>query len=105
GLGYLVSALTVFLRDIPQSLAVITNLWFYMTPIVYPVTIIPEPWRQWVFWLNPLAAISETYRDLILVGHMQHWGEWMSALGISLVLLSGGLWVYRRLRPAFADVI
>nr|WP_283762292.1 ABC transporter permease [Roseofilum halophilum] len=105
GLGYLVSALTVFLRDIPQSLAVITNLWFYMTPIVYPVSIIPEPWRQLVFWLNPLAAISETYRDLILVGQMQHWGEWMSALGVSLVLLSGGLWVYRRLRPAFADVI
>ena len=105
GLGYLVSGLTVFLRDIPQSLAVITNLWFYLTPIVYPATIIPEPWRGLVFWLNPLAAIAETYRDMILVGRMQHWGEWFTALVISLVMFGGGLWVYRRLRPAFADVI
>ncbi|MDJ1185351.1 ABC transporter permease [Roseofilum casamattae] len=105
GLGYLVSGLTVFLRDIPQSLAVITNLWFYLTPIVYPATIIPEPWRGLVFWLNPLAAIAETYRDMILVGRMEHWGEWSTALVISLLMFGGGLWVYRRLRPAFADVI
>ncbi len=105
GLGYLVAGLTVFLRDVPQSLGVITNLWFYLTPIVYPVSIIPMPWRSWIFWLNPLAAIAETYRDLILVGQMRHWGEWLTALVISLLIFGGGLWVYRRLRPAFADVI
>ena len=48
GLGYLAAGLTVFLRDIPQTLNVILNIWFYATPIVYPITSIPESWRNWV---------------------------------------------------------
>lgn len=105
GLGYLVASFTVFLRDIPQSLVVIVNLWFYLTPIVYPAHVIPAPWQHWVLWLNPLAAIVETYRDLVLVGKMQHWGEWAFATILALLLFLGGLWVYQRLRPAFADVL
>ena len=105
GLGYLVAGLTVFLRDIPQTVAMILNLWFYLTPIVYPATVIPPAWRVWVFWLNPLTAISEVYRDLILVGHVQHWGEWGVASLMSLLVFFAGLTVYQRLRPAFADVL
>jgi len=105
GLGYLTAGFTVFLRDIPQTLGVVLNLWFYLTPIVYPASVIPEQWRSWVFWLNPLAAIAEVYRDLILVGEVRHWGEWGVATIVSLVVFLGGLWCYRRLRPAFADVL
>jgi lipopolysaccharide transport system permease protein len=105
GLGYLVAGLTVFLRDIPQTLGVILNFWFYVTPIIYPASAIPEEWRGWVFWLNPMTAIAEVYRDLVLVGEVQHWGEWIVATVVSVVICSGGLWVYRRLRPAFADVL
>ncbi len=105
GLGYLLAGLTVFVRDIPQTLAVGLNLWFYLTPIVYPASAIPEQWRIYVFWLNPIAAIAEVYRDLILVGHVNHWGELAVATVISTVVLLLGLWCYRRLRPAFADVL
>jgi lipopolysaccharide transport system permease protein len=105
GLGYLVAGLTVFLRDIPQTLGVILNLWFYVTPIIYPASAIPEEWRGWVFWLNPMTAIAEVYRDLVLVGEIKHWGEWSVAAMVSLVVFSGGVEVYRRLRPAFADVL
>lgn len=105
GLGYLAAGLTVFLRDIPQSLGVILNLWFYLTPIVYPATVIPEQWRVWIFWLNPLAAIAEVYRDIILLGEVKHWAEWGVASAISLAVFYGGILVYRRLRPAFADVL
>ncbi|MFZ4729735.1 MAG: ABC transporter permease, partial [Pseudanabaena sp.] len=55
GLGYLTAGLAVFLRDIPQTLGVILNIWFYMTPIIYPASAIPENFRGWVFWLNPIA--------------------------------------------------
>jgi lipopolysaccharide transport system permease protein len=58
-----------------------------------------------VFWLNPLAAIGEIYRDLVLVGEIQHWGEWGIASAISLVVFLLGVWCYQRLRPAFADVL
>ena len=105
GLGYFAAGLTVFLRDIPQTLGVILNLWFYLTPLVYPAKVIPEEWRNWVFWLNPMAAIAEVYRDLILVGDVQHWGEWAFATLIAIVVFFAGLSCYRRLRPAFADVL
>jgi lipopolysaccharide transport system permease protein len=105
GLAYILAGLTVFLRDIPQILGVSLNLWFYMTPIVYPVSAIPEQWRYWVFWLNPVAAIAEVYRDVVLVGEVRHWGEWGVASGVSLVVFWCGLSLYRHLRPAFADVL
>ncbi len=105
GLGYLAAGLTVFLRDIPQTLGVILNLWFYLTPLVYPAEVIPQEWRGLVFWFNPMAAIAEVYRDLILVGEIRHWGEWSVAALISLSLFGFGFWVYKKLRPAFADVL
>jgi lipopolysaccharide transport system permease protein len=105
GLGYLAAGFTVFLRDIPQTLGMILNFWFYLTPIVYPASIIPEQFRGWVFWLNPLAALAEVYRDLVLVGEVQHWGEWGLASAVALVVFYIGRWCYQRLRPAFADVL
>jgi lipopolysaccharide transport system permease protein len=105
GLGYLTAGLTVFLRDIPQTLGVILNIWFYMTPIIYPASSIPESFRGLVFWLNPIAAISEVYRDIILVGEVKHWSEWGVASAISAIVFWLGLCVYKKLRPAFADVL
>ncbi|KOP22923.1 ABC transporter permease [Hapalosiphon sp. MRB220] len=105
GLGYLMAGLTVFLRDIPQTLGVVLNLWLYLTPILYPAKAIPEEWRNLVFWLNPMTAIAEVYRDLILVGEVKHWGEWGVASVISAIVFCIGFLVYKRLRPAFADVL
>jgi lipopolysaccharide transport system permease protein len=105
GLGFLTSGLTVFIRDIPQSLGVILNLWLYATPIIYPAELIPDPFKEWVFWLNPLTAICEMYRDTILIGEVTHWAEWWIATVFSTVIFLGGLWCYRKLRPAFADVL
>jgi len=105
GFGYLAAGFTVFLRDIPQTLGVVLNFWFYLTPIVYPAAIIPEEFREWVFWLNPIAAIAEVYRDLVLIGEIRHWGEWGLASVISLVVFWIGVSCYQRLRSAFADVL
>ncbi|GET37701.1 ABC-2 type transporter [Microseira wollei NIES-4236] len=105
GLSYLVAGLTVFLRDVPQTLGVLLNLWFYLTPLVYPASVIPEKWQSWVFLLNPMAAIAETYRDLILVGEVRHGQAWAIVSLVSVVVCYGGFWVYQRLRKAFADVL
>jgi len=105
GLGYLVAGSTVFLRDVPQTLGILTNLWFYLTPIVYPISAIPEQWRTWLLWLNPFAVIAEVYRDLVLVGEVKHWGEWGVASALSIVIFYVGLKCYQKLRPAFADVL
>ena len=105
GLGFLTSGFTVFLRDIPQTLGVVLNLWFYATPLIYPSTMIPQPFQTWVFWLNPMAAVGELYRDVILNGTVSHWSEWAVATSVSVLILLGGYWCYRKLRPAFADVL
>ncbi|WP_199322731.1 MULTISPECIES: ABC transporter permease [Calothrix] len=105
GLGYLAAGLTVFLRDIPQTLGVILSIWFYATPLVYPASQIPEQWRSWVLWLNPIAAIAEVYRDLILVGEVKHWGEWGVASIVAILIFFSGFLIYKRLRPAFADIL
>jgi lipopolysaccharide transport system permease protein len=105
GLGYWVAGLTVFLRDVPQTLAVLLNIWMYATPVVYPVSTIPESWRQWVFYLNPLTAIIESYRDIVLVGQMRHGAELGISGAIALFLFISGLWLYQRLRKSFADVL
>ena len=105
GLAYLTAGLTVFLRDVPQTLAVFLNIWFYLTPIMYPASAIPEDFRNLVFWINPIATISEVYRDIILVGEIKHWSEWGVALFGSAIIFWVGIKVYQRLRPAFADVL
>ncbi|MEB3182498.1 MAG: ABC transporter permease [Nostocaceae cyanobacterium] len=105
GLGYFAAGLTVFLRDIPQTMGVILSLWMYLTPIVYPASAIPKEWRDWIFWLNPMTAIVEVYRDLVLEGQVHYWGEWGVAALIALLVFCCGFWCYKRLRPAFADVL
>lgn len=105
GLAYWVAGFTVFLRDIPQTVGVILNLWFYLTPICYPAERIPEALRGLVFWFNPVAAIAEMYRDIVLEGNIAHWGQWGVASVVSFVIFYTGIWSYRRLRPAFADVL
>jgi lipopolysaccharide transport system permease protein len=52
-----------------------------------------------------MTAIAEVYRDMILIGKVTHWLELSAALAISTVIFISGVWVYRKLRPAFADVL
>lgn len=105
GLGYLLAGFTTFLRDTPQIIGVIINLWFYLTPVVYPISAIPEGIRPWIFRLNPLAAIAEVYRDLVLTGSITYWREWIILMLLSGLIFKLGLSVYQRLRPGFADVL
>jgi lipopolysaccharide transport system permease protein len=105
GLGYLMAGLTVFLRDVPQTLGVVLNIWFYLTPIVYPAESIPDFLRSFVFWVNPLSAIAQVYRDLILVGSLEHGGQWAIASVGAIVIFVGGYFTYNQLKSGFADVI
>ena len=105
GIGFFLASLTVFLKDIPLIFGLITTIWFFLTPIVYPAHLIPEPLRDWVFWLNPMATICELYRDIFFTGRITYGTQWVIALSISLIVFVSGYRFYRKTSPAFADVL
>ncbi len=100
----LVSCTTVYLRDLRHALPIILQLGLFATPIAYGMEQIPEQWRAPYSIVNPLAPIIDSYRQTILYGNMPNW--YLLGLGTlsTLVLLIGGLKLFRRLEMGFADV-
>jgi ABC-type polysaccharide/polyol phosphate export permease len=106
GLGWLLSALNVFLRDIGQMLGTVLNIWFWMTPIVWPPsTLPPSLWP--LFDFNPIFYIVEGYRDALLNDGGSWLKPWQTAYfwAFCLVLLAAGASVFRRLKLEFAEVL
>ena len=102
GVGAFLAAIHVVLRDVEQALGLVLMAIFYATPIVYPIGMVPEPWRAWLE-LNPLAYVVARYRDVFLGGGWQVGDLWV--LAASLAVLVAGLWVFRRLSPYFEDLL
>jgi lipopolysaccharide transport system permease protein len=85
-------------------LGLVFTAWFYLTPIVYPLALVPERFRSWVE-ANPLTPLVGLYRQAFLGGETALApGTWALALAAA-VLLSAGLWLFRRLKPIFVDEI
>jgi lipopolysaccharide transport system permease protein/teichoic acid transport system permease protein len=106
GLGWILAALNVFHRDIGQSLPVVIGFWFWATPIVWDTGMLPERWRP-LLNLNPAYHVVQSYRAALLLD-IPVWREWQQmtafwAMALFLGLL--GAYVFRRLKPDFADVM
>jgi homopolymeric O-antigen transport system permease protein len=104
GLAWILSALNVFLRDIGQILNVLINLWFFFTPIIYPAGLVPQSFRPWLA-LNPMLYPVEGYR-MALLGRTEPDVSGLIILyiwGIGAFMV-GGL-IFKKLKPAFADVL
>lgn len=103
GLGMWTSALNVKYRDVGLALPVFIQLWMFVSPVVYPLTLVPERWRL-LYSLNPLVGIIEGFRAA-LFGKSFNW----QALGISaivtLALLVYAGFVFKRREKTFADII
>lgn len=72
GLGVLTGTINVFFRDVAQAVAILLQFWFWLTPIVYPVEIVPERILVFLGW-NPLAPIVEGYQHIVLEGALPAW--------------------------------
>lgn len=104
GIAWFLAATGVFLRDINQVTGLITSVFLFVSPIFYPLSILP-PKIQSLAMLNPLTLIIEESRKVLLFGEMPDW----AALGIySLLALTtawGGFWWFQKSRKGFADVL
>jgi lipopolysaccharide transport system permease protein len=103
GIGLIGGALNVFYRDIRHVFVLGLQLWFYASPIIYPVTSIPERFRS-LYFLNPMAGVLEAYRAILLYHTLPGPSIYYSA-GVALIILVFGYWVFKRLEFQFADII
>lgn len=104
GIGLILGVMNVFLRDIGQVIPIILQMLFWFTPIVYPVTIIPEAYRHWLN-LNPMYPISDAYQQILVYGNSPQWGGVLIILAIGIILSIVGLFMFRRSSAEMVDVL
>lgn len=102
GFGWATAALQVFFRDVAQALGIALQAWFYLTPIVYPLSLIPERLRPWMA-LNPMATTVQAFRTVLLGGPPPSTSAALLLAATALATAAAGWGLFRRLRPAFAD--
>jgi lipopolysaccharide transport system permease protein len=103
GVGMWTSAANVKYRDIGVILPVVVQLWMFVSPVAYPVTLIPQKWR-WLYFLNPVAGMIEGFRSAIL-GLDFNWGPLAYAAVITIGLFFYSAFSFRRMERSFADII
>lgn len=102
GLGILLGTLNVFFRDVGQASGVILQFWFWLTPIIYPISIIPEWARGWLM-LNPLFHLTVYYQQILVFHRLPDMGGVLGVGLLSLVLLWLGFSLFRRRAAEIVD--
>jgi lipopolysaccharide transport system permease protein len=103
GLVAILSALCIFLRDIQQIVTLTLTTWFFLTPIVYPISLIPVAYQP-LLLLNPMHSFVEMYRALILLDSFSM-TSFQIIVPVSLLSYFLGGWLFMRIRHAFGDVL
>lgn len=103
-LGIWIAAFNVFYRDFRYTLPFLVQLLMFATPVVYPSSLLPEPWRT-LFGLNPMAGAIEGFRWAVLGTNAPPWGTIAMSAAATVVLLLGGALYFRQIERRFADVI
>ena len=104
GVSFLVASLGVYLRDMQQLVGIVTQILFFMTPIFYPVSLVPEKLR-WILHLNPLSTVVEQTRRVFLYGQLPELYPCLVLLAVSLAIFQLGLAWFTKTKKGFADVI
>ena len=104
GIALPLAALNLFFHDVRYLVGVALMTWFYLTPIIYPVDIVPERYRI-VFDLNPLALVVNAYRRVLLMEISPSWDRLLLGLAGSILTLLIGYYLFKRMEAGFADRI
>jgi lipopolysaccharide transport system permease protein len=103
-LGLWLATLNVRYRDVRYVLPFVTQIWLFATPVVYTLSVLPEPWRR-LAWLNPVTAVVVGFRWAVLGTTAPTWWGVAVGAGIALVLLAGGGLYFASAERRFADVV
>ncbi len=111
GMTLLVSALNVFFRDLQHLITIVMMVWFFGTPIIYPLSMVPENFQPYMKFINPMTIYASYYRNIFYyVKYPEGSGfpsiiETITALGITLLIFFIGYFVFKKLEPRFAEEI
>jgi lipopolysaccharide transport system permease protein len=104
GIAWILAAVGVFLRDVGQTINIVTTVLMFLSPVFYPVTAIPEKYRPFMM-ANPLNFIIEQSRDVLIWGHNPNW----QGLGIytlcAILIAWAGFALFQKTRKGFSDVL
>jgi lipopolysaccharide transport system permease protein len=101
GIGIVLGVLNVFFRDVGQLFNVVLQFWFWFTPIVYPVTILPKTIRPWIA-LNPMASLVGAYQQILVMGR---WPDWVSLWPVALFAALLCIWGMRLFRLHAGEMV
>ncbi len=104
GLSFIFSSANLFYRDIRHIVALLLKVWMYLTPIIYPLERVPKKFL-FVYMLNPMVSILDSFRRVTLYGQEPAWNYLAMAAAVSVLTLILGYRVFKRLEPAFAEMI
>src|SRR5262245_29838861 len=105
GIALFVSALTVHFRDVRDLLANLLTLWFFATPIIYPLSQAPATVRR-VLSLNPLTYLAVSYQEVLFInGPFTQWPRLLAVAGGAVAVFFVGYFVFDRLRDTFAEEV
>ncbi len=104
GVSMFTSALQAFRRDMSSVVQLVVQVWFYATPIIYPLERVPEKWR-WLLCANPMTGAVETFKDAVLRGQSPDAALLGASAAMAAILLILGHLFFVRAERSFADVI
>ena len=109
GVAYAVSALSIYISDLAQIVPVVINILFWLTPILYPATLVEDHGALWVRKLimdyNPFYYLTEISRHAVFGTALIDWTSLLAVAAFSLLVLLCGFGLFRKLKSGFADVI
>ncbi|WP_227095089.1 ABC transporter permease [Aeromonas veronii] len=103
GVGLLISALGVYLRDLQQVISLLMTVLLFMSPVFYPITALPEEYRHYLY-LNPLTYIVEAFRGIVYFNSFSYYDFFLFFI-TSIFIVSGGYCFFNKARRGFSDVI
>ena len=104
GLAFFLGTLGVFIPDVIQVTQPLNRIFFYTTPIIYPLVLVPEPFRS-LLWLNPMTYMVESLRTILVIGTVPDWYRYGLFFGASVLVLVLSYFFFTKLKRGFADVL
>ena len=102
GLGMILGVLNVFFRDVGQLFEIVLQFWFWLTPVIYPLSTLPAWGQQIVMW-NPMTRLVMAYQGILVHGELPDWAGLLPVALVSLILCLFGLRLFQRRAAEMVD--